>query len=324
MAVAIVLGSSGGDPDRLGYGDGLIYRYVAANLTTPPEDIHPVVEVRGTSLRYGRIGLPILIWLGSAGQNDAMPYVQSAILVIAAGAAGAALVVMFPGAGPLAALAPFLIPGFVMTLAGGFAEALAVALVLWAVIMAMRERWWACAGLIAFALLTRENVAWLALGLFAWLILRRRYRGAAILTTAVVPLIGWYAVVAARFGHVPLLDPYLRTETDTVGVPLLAPIRSLIDGFATPSVIVAAAHIALAIVAFALAGRSMLGFLAAATAAQMLITGPFAWRFVGEGVRTAVFIQTFTLLALIAWRRPAWTAPEALVRPFRHRTQEAS
>ena len=317
MASAVVVGSSGGDPDRLGYGDGLIYRYVASHLTTPPDQIHEVVRVRGTSLRYGRIGLPILIWLGSAGQDEAMPYVQSAILIIATGAASAALVAMFPGAGLLAALAPFLIPGFVMTLAGGFAEAFAVGLVLWAVIMAMRERWWLCAALISFALLTRENVAWLAVGLFAWLIIRQRYRGAAILTTAIVPLIGWYLVVAARYGHVPLLDPYLRTETDTVGVPLLAPLRSLTEGFATPSVIIAAVHLGLAAIAFTLVRRSMVGFLAAATAVQMLITGPFAWRFVGEGVRTAVFIQPFTLLAVIAWRRPAWTDPALLEQPHR-------
>ncbi|HEX9712079.1 MAG TPA: hypothetical protein VGB52_05920 [Actinomycetota bacterium] len=314
MAAAIILGSSGGNRERLAYGDGLIYRYVAANLTTPHEDIHPVVEVRGTSLRYGRIGLPILIWLGSAGQDKAMPYVQAAILVVATGAASAALVAMFPGLGLLAAVIPFLVPGFVMTLAGGFAECLAVALALWAVIMATRERWWACAGLLSFTLLTRENVAWLALGLFVWLVLRRRFRGAAVLTTAVVPLIGWYAVVAARYGHVPLLDPYLRTETETVGIPLLAPIRSLTDGFAAPSVVTAALHITLAIVAFALARQSTLGFLAGATAAQMLITGPFAWRFAGEGVRTAVFIQTLTLLAVIAWQRPAWTDPALLER----------
>src|SRR6266550_685028 len=109
------------------YGDGLIYRYVAGHLTTPPNQIDPVVRSRGTSIRYGRIGFPALIWFTAAGHNSAMPWSQAALIVLAAGAAGAATSILFPRAGPIGAALAFIAPGFSLSVVGGYGEVLAVA-----------------------------------------------------------------------------------------------------------------------------------------------------------------------------------------------------
>ena len=94
LAVVIILAGSGGDVDRMTEGDGEIYQYVAGNdvsggpdptpFAQDPEDVHPAVVERGTSLRYGRVGFPALIWLFSAGRPQAMPYVQPILIVLAA------------------------------------------------------------------------------------------------------------------------------------------------------------------------------------------------------------------------------------------------
>src|SRR5687768_276568 len=123
VAAGIVLASSRGNVERMTVGDGEIYQYVAAHLAQDPEDVHPVVMERGTSLRYGRVGFPALIWLASAGRPSAMRYVQPILIVAAAAAAGAASATLVPRAGPLAPLVPFLAPGFSISVQGGFADA---------------------------------------------------------------------------------------------------------------------------------------------------------------------------------------------------------
>ena len=47
LAAVIVIASWAGDPEhKTAYGDGLIYRYVASHLSTPPGEINPVVSER--------------------------------------------------------------------------------------------------------------------------------------------------------------------------------------------------------------------------------------------------------------------------------------
>src|SRR5439155_26975423 len=103
VATVALLAVSHGDVNKMAYGDGLIYRYVATHLSTPPDKIDPVVVVRGTSLRYGRIGLPGMIWLAAAGQPRAMAYPQAIIIILSAGFAGAATASLFPNSGPIGA-----------------------------------------------------------------------------------------------------------------------------------------------------------------------------------------------------------------------------
>jgi len=97
LAGAIVLAQWASDPEhRTAYGDGLIYRFVAAHIGASPAELEAfdpdrVVIDRGASLRYGRIGLPATVWAVSGGRASAMPWTQPIVIVIAAGAASAAV-----------------------------------------------------------------------------------------------------------------------------------------------------------------------------------------------------------------------------------------
>lgn len=304
VAGGIILASSRGTVDRMSYGDGLIYRYVAAHLSTDPQDVDPVVAERGSSLRYGRIGLPAVIWTASAGRPAAMPYAHPAVIAAAAGAAGAATAALFPGLGPLAALLPFAAPGFSLSVAGGYAEVLAMAFALWAVWFGARRRWWPSALLLALAMLTRDNAGAALIGLVVWFSLRREFRGAAILTSSLLPVAAWHVFVARRYGHLPLLDPYLRVATDTIAPPFVAVWRSLADS-SVGSAVTAGVHLAAAAVAIALWRASPLGAVAAAAGLQVLSAGPFAWHFVGDAIRASVFLEGFVLFAVLRSRWPA-------------------
>jgi hypothetical protein len=287
----------------MAYGDGLIYRYVGQHLTTPPAEVDPVVSSRGSSLRYGRIGFPALIWVTAAGHNDAMPYSQAILIVLAAGAAGAATALLFPSAGPIGALLPFIAPGFSLSVVGGYGEVVGVAFALWAVILAMRAHWWPAAALLAAAMVTRENAGAVLVGLVAWQLIKRRPKAAAILLTSVIPLAIWYAFVDARFGHLPLLDPYLRITTDTIATPFVAIVRSLTHG-SGGSIATALAHLILALIAFWLWRRNVLAAVAAAAGLQVLSSGVFAWHFTGDAMRAFTFLQLFLLLTLLRYRWP--------------------
>jgi hypothetical protein len=310
IAAVIILASSRGDVDRMTEGDGLIYRYVAANFAQDPNDVHPVVVERGTSLRYGRVGFPALIWLASAGQPAAMPYVQPVLIVFAAGAAGAALALLIPGAGPFVSLIPFLAPGFSVSVQGGFADAVAVPFSLWAVVYARRERWLPAGLMLAAAILTRENAGAVLLGIAIWLALRRRFGVIAGLALSIVPLAAWYGFVAWRYGHIPILDPYLRVTTETIATPVVAIWRSLTDSTASGA-LTAAFHLGLALVAFALWRRSVAGAIAAACGLQVLAAGRFSFAYEGEAFRQFTLLQLFLILALgwRWWSHPSGDAP---------------
>ena len=311
VATVALLAVSHGDVNKMAYGDGLIYRYVAAHLSTPPDKVDPVVVVRGTSLRYGRIGLPGMIWLTSAGQPRAMAYSQAILIIVSAGLAGAATAMLFPAAGPVGALLPFLAPGFSLSLVGGYAEVVAVALALWAVILVLRDRVVPATALLAVALLTREDAGVILIGLTVWLLLKRKLRPAFTLWFSVIPLIVWYLIVKARYGHIPLLDPFLKVGTRT---PFVAVWHSLISG-SNASIITAAVHVVLAVAAFLLWRRSILGTVAAASALQVVTSGVLAWQYVGDAIRVFTFLQLFLLLTLLTYRWSLFDVPDQILQP---------
>jgi hypothetical protein len=317
VAAAIILASSGGDTERLAYGDGLIYRYVADHLTTPPDEVHHVVVERGTSLRYGRVGLPALIWLASTGRAGAMPWAHAVIIVLAAGAACAATAALFPRAGPLAPVLPFLAPGMPLAVAGGYAEVLAVGLTMWAVIAVILRRWWMASIAFAAALLTRENVVFVVAAIGALALIRRRVGILALLGLSFAPLVVWSAIIAVRYGHIPILDPYLRVTTETVEEPFVALIHSFTRAYSSGAVVIVALHLAAAVISLGLLRRSIFGWLGSFAALQLLVAGPFSWRFVGDGARTGILVQLFAVLAFVAWIRPSWCAQEVTRDPLR-------
>jgi hypothetical protein len=294
------------DVGRMTYGDGLIYRDVAKHLTSSSTDVEPIFARVGTEIRYGRIGLPFLLFVVSAGQKAAMPYVQPLLMVLAAAAIGAAARCLLPRLGAVSALVPFAAIGLFASMLGGYQEPLAIAFALWAVVFVRQERWVESAVLLACAMLTRENAAVVFFGVLWWSVANRRLKGTAILAAAALPVAAWHAFVWLRFGSLPLLDPHLRGN-DEFGPPFVALWRSL--HINDPHVVAAiVVHVLLAIVAFALARRgSLFGSVAVIGAFFVVWNGPPEWFNVGDGVRIQVFLETFTILGcaeMFADRRP--------------------
>jgi hypothetical protein len=300
IAAVAILANSGGNVYKMTLSDGVISRYIAAHMNADPDDVHPVVTKRGTSLRYGRIGLSAVIWLFSAGRAAAMPYVQPVIMVLCAGAVSAAVALLFERAPPMFHLAPFAAIGYLLSVVGGFQDALAIALSAWAVVAALRERWWWAAGLLAAALLTRENAGAVLVGLVVWGASRRRWRAVLILASSLLPVAAWYLYVRSRYGYFPLLDPYLRVKTSTIRPPFVAVWEALTRA-APDGVVLVVIHLVLACLAAYLfvRHRTALATIAAAAALQVMMAGAFAYRFIGEAARACAPLQLFVLLAFL-------------------------
>lgn len=299
IIAVIIVGATGRfDVDQMTFGDGLLHRYVAQHLTTPAEEVESVLGGHGTSIRYSRIGLPVLLWLSSAGSADAMRYVQPLLMVLAAGAAAAAARALLPRL-PLAVFAPFAAIGFTLALTGGFAEPIAVALGLWAVVCARRERYWATAALLALAMLTRENAAGILAGLALWDLLRHRVKPVVILASSVVPVVAWHLIVGARFGFLPLSDPWLSSQSQTVGPPFVVLWRALTNADSR-TVFVILVHVALAALALSFWRTNELGTAAAFSGVQILWAGPDAWRYIGDAFRLMSFLEVFLVMAWLS------------------------
>jgi hypothetical protein len=306
VATAALIAVSHGHVQRMAYGDGLIYRYVASHLTSTPSQLDPVISEHGPSLRYGRIGFSALMWLTAAGRNNWIPFSQAALIILSATAAGAAISLLLPRAGPIAGLVCFLAPGFAFAIVGSYAEVLSVTLALWSVVVFIKQRWLLSASLLAAAMLTKETAVWALVGMIVWQIYKRSIRPAAIMLMSLIPVAAWYWFVAVRFGHIPILDPYLRVQTDDVGSPFVALGHALTRG-ATSSIIVAALHLLLALIAFVFWRRSIVSAVAAAAGLQIFSTGAFAWHYVADGMRTSTFLELFLLVGLLGLR---WSAAQ--------------
>lgn len=305
VAGVLIVSASGGDVDRMTFGDGVFFRYISEHLTTPLEDVDPFVVSRGASYRYGRIGLPALMWASAAGRHEAIRWVQPILMVIAAGFAAAAAGVLFPRFGPAAALIPFAAIGFTLSLPGGFPEPVSVAFLLWAVVCVQKQRWWPAAVLFAIAMLTRETVALPMIGVLIWVAIRHGRRPALVLATSVLPTVAWHLFVSARYGHLPLLDPWNARQGGSV-VPLRGIWQALSEE-STATAMLIVVHIAIGIAGILVARSSVVGAAAAASAVQLLWVPRLTFDFPGDTVRVFIYIEIFVVLALveIAHRRAA-------------------
>jgi hypothetical protein len=300
-AVLVIVVYSHGDVGRMTSGDGLFSRYVAQHLDATPDSLDPIVAARGPSLRYGRIGLPAAIWLLSAGRPGGMRYAQPVIMALAAGVIAVATSRLFPERATAIALLPFLAVGLTLSVAGGYTEALAVAFTLWAVVATMRERWAAASILLALAMLTRENCVLILGGALVWSGSRKRWWGAAILAASILPVAAWHLIVAARFGHLPLTDPYVWAGAHTPRLPFVSLARGFTD-YGDTAAVTAGIHVALWIVAFVVARRSLFGVLAVAAGLQLALVPLLNWQYAGDTFRLFVLLEVFTVLALAAAR----------------------
>ena len=319
LGAVIVLGRAHGDLDKTAFGDGLLVRSIAARIGAAPQDVNSVVASRGTSLRYGRIGMPAAAWLLAGGKPHEVRLTHPIVVILATGFTAAAAAALFPFAGPLAAMLPFLAPGFPLSVAGGYGEVTAVAAALWGLYFALRERWWPAAALLSYAILSKETAGIVLIGVCIWCLLQRRFRGLVIMATSLVPVLAWWGYVAVRYGHIPILDPYLTVTTDTtdLGIPGRALLHSLLHPISTEALVMTLITIALAIVLLALMRRSAFGIIGAPSIIQLFGAAPFAWKFIGDAARLFTFLQLFVVFAIVASARRRWVIPEALAPPAR-------
>lgn len=302
VAVVVILVSSGGHIARMTFGDGVLHRYVAENLIASETKITHDLAGHGTALRYGRIGLPALLWLGSAGRPWVMPYVQPALMVLSSGAVAAAARALLPNLGISAAIAPFIAVGLLASVAGGFAEPVALAFALWGVVAARKAHWaWAIVALMA-AVLTRENAVAIVVGLGLWLLMQRRVRPATTLALSLVPAAVWHLLVGARFGFLPLADPFLTKETDAVGPPFVGMWRSLATLEGRPLFLLVT-HVALIVLALVFWRSGDVGMCALVAGIVLTASGPHAWRFVGDAARLGLWLQVTLILTLLSLPR---------------------
>ena len=284
------------------FGDGRLHRAVAQDLDADDPELQPVITGSGAALRYGRIALPVTLWTLSGGNHEAMRYVQPAIMVLCAAGIAMSTRALIPAAPVAVALAPFLAIGLTLSIAGGFAEPLSVALALLAIWLLRSGRSWVAAAAFAGAMLARENAAAVLLGVAAWEFFRGARGAAGVLLTSAVPVVGWHLVVADRFGFLPLRDPWL-VDTGALGLPVVNLVRSLAEVDAAGIVLIVI-HLALGIVAIRLWRSSDVGAAAAASALPILSVGPFTWRYLGDAARLTAFLEVLVILALVG----GWSA----------------
>jgi hypothetical protein len=311
LAVVVIGAASRFHVDRMTVGDGRLYRYVAEHLDAGRSQVERDLGGHGTVLRYGRIGLPALLWTASAGRSEAMPYAQPALMVLSAAAIAAAAGELLPQASEIIALVPFLAFALLLSLTGGFAEPIALAFALWAVVLARREAWFPSAILLAGAMLTRENAGGVLLGLIAWALLHRKRRGAAILATSVIPVAAWHLAVAWRYGSLPLRDPLLHGQADNIGLPFSALGRALARSSTSADLIIVV-HLVILALAIVMLRRSDVALIAAFSGLGLLVTGSFPYQYLGDALRYQTFTETAFVLAVVTELLRRRAQPDAL------------
>ena len=299
FAAIVILAYSHGHVDRMTSGDGYFYRYVAQHLDANRSNVAPIVAARGPALRYGRIALPALIWLVSLGRSGLMRYAQPIIMIVAAGCIASAAGRLIPRLKPPWVLLPFLALGLTLSIAGGYAEPLSIALLLIAAVGVADKRWALVAIACAVAMLARENSALVVLGMVAWLARRNGRTASLIVATSFVPVIAWHLIVRSRFGHLPLLDPYVAHGSQVLRTPYLSLARGLVR-FGPEAAAIAAAHIAVWIVAIAFRKAGLLGWLAVAAGLQLAAIPLLNWHFAGDNLRLLSMMEVLTILAVAA------------------------
>jgi hypothetical protein len=286
------------------FGDGVLYRYVASHLnayagqpgTLTPEDL---------PIRYGRVGLPAMMWLLSGGSRAAMFYVQP-ILMMASGAVAAAATHALLRGSIVKSLAPFAALGLSTSIAGGFAEALAIALSLFALVLIRQNEWLAATVCLAAAILAKESSLVVLAGILIWQFRKREFRS-LLLVASVVPYLLWAFVVAHRFGTFPWQDPWWKSHA--FGTPFVAFWRTLSVGGS--GAVLAAVHAGLVIIALLICRRGLSGTIALVASVPIFVTAPGVWRYTGDALRAVSFFEVFLIIAVLEYHQSRATWPAA-------------
>jgi hypothetical protein len=277
--------------------------YFRAVAEAPFGDGHAFAAPYGHSeaaYRYGRIGLPLLAWVTSAGRLGVVP-TSLVVVNIVALAAVVALAVLYLGAvgrDPRFGLLVLLAPGLLLLYNRPYGDPLCVALVLAALVLDRKDhRGWAAACL-AYAILTRETAV-LALIAFVWRDVARRDRRVWQYLLAVVPYVAWMLWVRIRVGELPFL-----ADTPTRRMALRAPFVGLLDSLtsstapARGAVLIALATLVVALVFGWLARAVLAGGVALAGTVLVVCLGPATLQYLGETLRVLLLPQVVSLLCV--------------------------
>ena len=219
-----------GIPLQPTYGyDGQFFYRLALNPLNLSHTAYGITVDR--PYRFMRIGYPVLTWLVSAGQHDAVPVMLVAVNVAAIAAIGY-LGGMFARQSGRHAAWGLLLPGYyglITSLSRDTAEPLAAACLL-AGLLALRARLPVLAALLlGYGVLTRETVmvAVAAIAIMRVIgIVRRRVRPGRDDLPWLVPtaaFVVWQVVVKAVTGSLPILSDGGRNA----GAPFIAPLEAL-------------------------------------------------------------------------------------------------
>lgn len=182
-------------PDSAGY-DGQFYYWVARN----PFAVSAIAEKIDYTVRYSRIGYPLVGYFASLGNPERLPYVLVLINVFALAVAAWALgrVFMHYGKYGLWGILVGVIPGVVFSLGRNLVEPLALCGIAIGILQYLRGRFGWSAAWLSLAVLTKETVFFGLLALAIFEIVRRR----RLVLTSIIPVVvylGWKVTVAWLF-----------------------------------------------------------------------------------------------------------------------------
>jgi hypothetical protein len=188
-------------PVTPGHGhDGQIFYAVALDLRG--EWVPETLE--SASYRYRRVLYPALASLFGILDGEALLWGMVTLAAVPVGVASgtAALLATRRGVTPWLALAVILNPGVWLSARLLTADNLALALGLVAVHAYLRNRDILCVVALAAAALTKEPAVVFAVGLAGYSLYHREYRRVLLLTTSLLPLLGWLLYVHTNIGSI--------------------------------------------------------------------------------------------------------------------------
>jgi len=184
--------------DIAGY-DGTMFYRLALNPFTREVTAHGI-SLDSPAYRQQRVGYPLLAWITTAGRPRLIPWALLLINfagLIAIAWIGALIATHF-GASAMWGLIFACYPGFLMTISRDLSEIVVCAFLLAAVLAVLKERPYAAAALLTFAILTREMAVIAAIAL----LFKSAWRKMAAIPLIVCAL--WQLALFLQWGVLPL------------------------------------------------------------------------------------------------------------------------
>lgn len=297
-------------PVTPGHGhDGQIFYAVALDLRG--EWVPETLE--SASYRYRRVLYPALASLFGILDGETLLWGMVALAAVPVGVASgtAALLAIRRGVTPWLALGVILNPGVWLSARLLTADNLALALGLVAVLAYLRNRDVLCVVALAAAALTKEPTVVFAVGLAGYSISRREYRRALVMTTSLLPLLGWLFYVHTNIGSI--LDAGGNTALPGFGIYEARTAWS--DQRPRDNVWVALTLAAMVVTVLAgLRSRSVWTWLAMGWVTVGLIASHLVWDIGNNAIRALsplLLLATFQIVEALVGRRAEMPRPHS-------------